>query len=81
MIGLLTGFFLAGALGFVFTQMGKARKRIRASGSPQQVRMATTISPWQVLGGAISGMFAIAGWSIVLVLLLGVFVMILRSVG
>ena len=80
-VGLLTGFVLAGALGFVFSQMAKARKRIRASGTPQQIRMPTTASPWQVLSGAIGGIFAFMGWAVVLVGLLGLFVVIIRSFG
>ena len=80
-LGLLTGFLLAGTMGFVFSQIAKARKRIRASGAPQQIRMPTTASPWQVLSAAIGGIFAIVGWSVVLVGLLGLFVVIIRSFG
>jgi putative effector of murein hydrolase len=80
-LGLLAGFLLAGVLGFVFSQMAKARKRIRASGTPQQIRMPTTASPWQVLSTAIGGILALVGWSVVLVGLLGLFVVIIRSFG
>ena len=80
-LGLVAGFLIAGVLGFVFAQIGKARKRIATYNSPQQVKMMTQASPWQVLSTAISGLFAILGWSVALIVLLGLVVLLVTSAG
>ncbi|MCB0241959.1 MAG: hypothetical protein KDI12_01025 [Anaerolineae bacterium] len=77
--GFLGGFLFAGLVGFLFTRMRLAIKRVGSPGRPQTVVNPTKHSPLRVLGDALKATVSVVIYGGLLIFVMYVLVMFFRS--
>ncbi|MCB0255792.1 MAG: hypothetical protein KDI55_18910 [Anaerolineae bacterium] len=77
--GFLGGFLLAGLIGFLFSRMRLAIKRVGSPGRPQTVSHSTKKSPLSVLGDALKATVSVVVYGGLLIFVMYIVVMFFRS--